>query len=461
MHRCRRVLTRSVSLILLAGLAWGGWAASAATDSLTWRKDKDSVDADISSWTVIRTLESIAAATGWQVFVEPGSQRKVSTKFKDRSRDRALDFLLPGLNRALLPGTNGGPQRLLVFRNTQKDATRLIRAPRSGPKPIPNELIVTMKNGKSVDELAKKLGAKVVGKSPGLNSARLQFADEDVTRDAREALLNNEDVASVDPNFPVLSQPVPETSAAPSLPDLKLAPVNPGEGIVIGLIDTQVQGCGSDDFLLPCIGTGCDGGGGSETSPTPSHGTAMAAALRTGISMFTDCSKGSRVRVLPVNVYGCDPTTTSFEVTEGIYQAMQKGASVINLSLGSEGDTPYLHDIIKQGAATGHMFIGSAGNTPVTSPTFPAAYPEVIAVTAGDGKGQLAPYANRGSFVDVMAPGNAFLNYNGQTWRVSGTSPAAAYISGAIAGQADCGGVSLPQAANGIEKALPPPPPGQ
>jgi hypothetical protein len=63
---------------------------------------------------------------------------------------------------------------------------------------------------------------------------------------------------------------------------------------------------------------------------------------------------------------------------------------------------------------------------------YPAAYPEVLAVTAGN-RGQLAPYANRGQFIDVMAPGSSYVQYGGMNYVVSGTSPAAAYVSG-IAG---------------------------
>jgi len=430
--------------------------AAHAAESLDWRKDKDSVDADISSWSLLKTLEIISEATGWQVYVEPGTQKKVSTKFKDRPRDRALDLLLGNLGRALLPGTNGGPPRFLVFRNAQRDATRLIRA-RGKAKPIPNELIVRMKKGKSVDDLAKTFGAKVLGKSKGMNSGRLQFKDEDAAEKARESLLDNEDVSSVDPNFPVAAQPVPEGSAASGGPNLKLAPLKDGEAVVVALIDTAVQrqGAGLDDFLLPGVSVARDAA--DATSEQPTHGTGMVDALADGASAVTECVGGTRVRILPVDVYGSEATTSTYEVAEGIYQAMQKGASVINMSLGSEGDTPYLHDVIRQGSQAGRIFVGSAGNTPVTTPTFPAAYPEVIAVTAGEAPGRVASYANRGAFVDMMAPGNATLNFNGQTWRISGTSPAAAFISGAIAGAADCGGRPLSQAVSSIRAAFPPP----
>ena len=63
---------------------------------------------------------------------------------------------------------------------------------------IPDELIVTMKNGKSIDDLAKKLGAKVIGKSDGLHSGRPKFENEDAANAARDALRTNEDVSSTE-----------------------------------------------------------------------------------------------------------------------------------------------------------------------------------------------------------------------------------------------------------------------
>jgi hypothetical protein len=107
------------------------------------------------------------------------------------------------------------------------------------------------------------------------------------------------------------------------------------------------------------------------------------------------------------------------------------------------------------------VFVASAGNEPVSTPTFPAAYPEVIAVTAGDGKGGIAYYANRGDFVDVIAPGTSLVTFNGQVWRVAGTSPATAFISGVIAGTADTTGKTPLEAAVSVLKTQVPvkPPP--
>ena len=59
-------------------------------------------------------------------------------------------------------------------------------------------------------------------------------------------------------------------------------------------------------------------------------------------------------------------------------------------------------------------------------------------MTAG-GQGQVADYANRGSFVDLMLPGTSVVPYDGQSWAVTGTSTATAFASGIAAGLADSG----------------------
>ena len=83
------------------------------------------------------------------------------------------------------------------------------------------------------------------------------------------------------------------------------------------------------------------------------------------------------------------------------------------------------------------LFVAAAGNQPVTTPEYPAAYPEVEAVTAASAPGVLADYANRGDFVRFMLPGTSLVPWGGQSWAVTGTSTSTAYFSGILAGLAD------------------------
>src|SRR5687768_16150967 len=114
-----------VALLLL------GWSATAATNLLDWRiaKGREQVSADVATWDLQTVLENIAASSGWDIYVEPNTKEKISTKFKDRPPGEALKLLLGNLSYVLVPQTNG-PNKLYVFRNTRGDATQQVRAPK-------------------------------------------------------------------------------------------------------------------------------------------------------------------------------------------------------------------------------------------------------------------------------------------------------------------------------------------
>ena len=165
-----------------------------AADSLVWRAEKNQVDAEIESWPLSEVLESISSATGWQIYLEPDTEYTVTTRFHNLKPADALRRLLGELNFALLPQTNA-PARLFIYRNSVHEATQLIRVakksrPETAGKAIPNELIVRLKPGakESIDALAKRLGAKVVGRLDGLNAYRLQFDNAASAQNARAEL---------------------------------------------------------------------------------------------------------------------------------------------------------------------------------------------------------------------------------------------------------------------------------
>lgn len=406
-------------------------------DTLNWQTNQNRVTADIKNSKLFPLLEQIAVATGWHVYVEPDTARNVSAKFKDLPPGDALHLLLGDLNFALVPGTNSSA-KLYVFRTKMQNATQLIQPPKlteanGKAKLIPNELIVRLKPGAKIDELAKSLGAKVTGRIDSLNAYRLQFDNQEAADAARAQLAANPEVTSVDSNYSidrpptagsVLSTPVPP-------PQLQLKPPPSDGRIIVGLVDTAVQplGNGLDSFLLKQQEVAGDP---SLDPNAPAHGTSMAETI---LRSLANISKGSSsVQILPVDVYGPNASTSTFDVANGIATAVNGGANPINLSLGSDGDSSFLHSVIQDASVKHIIFIAAAGNTPVTTPFYPAAYPEVMAVTAID-QGQLAPYANRGSFVSLGAPGTSVVYYNDEPWYVTGTSTSAAITSGITAYQ--------------------------
>jgi hypothetical protein len=417
-------------------------AAQPVTNTLVWRAAENRVDADIHDWTLDVLLRQIAAETGWQIFVEPNIRQGVSVKFKDLTPGEALRRLLDRLNFTLLPQTNT-PAHLYVFRTSMQDATQTVRAAEDAAKAahakaIPNELIVRVKPGTDIEALARALGAKVVGKIDGLNAYRLQFKDAAATDLARRTLGVNSDVTGVDNNYaydlPTNLRDVLSTSVAPL--QIKARAGSGSGGAVIGLIDTAVQKLDGplNDFLLPAVSVA---GESQASTDTPLHGTAMAETLLRGLQAAST-GGSSTAKILPVDIYGASGSTTTFDVAAGVYRAVNDGgATILNLSLGSDGDSPFLHDLLQQASKQGVMIFAAAGNMPSTVPTYPAAYPEVIAVTAGDRSGQISSYANRGDFVDLIAPGASIVYFNGQPYYVSGTSAATAFASGLAAGLSD------------------------
>ena len=408
-----------------------------AADSLLWRTNLNRVSADIKSAGLMSVLARIATATRWQVYVEPDSTRTVSAKFNDLPPGEALRLLLGDLNFALVPSTNSTP-KLFVFRTSMQRATHFVRPMPAGPsatsgKRIPNELIVRLKPGAKIDELARLLGAKVIGRIDGLNAYRLQFDNESAAETGRQQLVSNSDVLSVDNNYSIDRPPIPgdmNSSSLPPPPQLQLKPPPDSGRVIVGLVDTAVQPLGNnlDQFLLKQISVAGD----AQLDPSlPAHGTSMAETILRSVAAITKGS--SSFEILPVDIYGSNPSTSTFDVANGITQAVNGGAKIVNLSLGSEGDSPFLHDVIQRASGLGILFVGAAGNSPVTTPFYPAAYPEVTAVTALDA-GQLAPYANRGSFVALGAPGTSVVYYDNRPYYVVGTSASAAFISGIIAG---------------------------
>ena len=420
-------------------------------DTFTWRTKENQVDVDIRDWKLAKLLTTVAVATGWRIYIEPGTDPFISVKFKGIQPSEALPKLLGDLNYALQK-QSGSPARLFVYRTSISSATELIETPAES-KPVDEqgrltrELIVTLKPGhaKSIDEIAKQLHAKVVGRLDGQGAYRLEFETAADADNARASLQNESEVSDVDSNYQIQRPLNPEALALASPLPLKLTPKALGAGnqVVVGLIDSAVQrvGSGLKEFLLPQLNMA---GEPPVDDSNLNHGTAMASTILRGISITTETGS-TAAKILPVDVYGTRESTSTYDVARGISRAVQDGANIINLSLGSSAGSPFLQNMISDLHAKGVLFVGAAGNEPTTSPSYPAAYPEVIAVTAGDRYGKLADYANRGDFVDIVAPGSSIIQFGDKSFMGTGTSFATAYITGVAAAMANDSKIPLTQ----------------
>lgn len=444
----RRTVLSIVTFLLLALTAVAG--------SLHWDSEKEVLDADLKDAPLISTLEDLAIQTGWHIFLEPTAGKTFSTTFTGLPKGQAMRILLGDLNYSFVPQADG-PTKLFIFRTTLDAATLEIQPKASSVAPatkrVPNQLIVKLKPGMKIEELARQLGAHVKGRIGSLNAYLLEFDNNDALEAARTALATDESVESTDYNYYIDAPPAPRPLDSTSVAPVQLA-LNPppADGrVIVGLIDTSLQSLSPDlqKFVLEQISVAGDAG----TSSGPTHGTSMAETILRAIQTAT--AGQTSVQILPVDVYGPNANANTFDVANGIVRAVNGGATIINLSLGSTSDSTFLHSVITDVTGQQIPVFGAAGNQPVTTPFYPAAYPEVIAVTASSGQGRLANYANYGSFVDMMAPGNSVVYLNGQAWLVTGTSAASAYAAGLTAGFADSRSTSPLNASHTVVGILP------
>lgn len=122
-------------------------------------------------------------------------------------------------------------------------------------------------------------------------------------------------------------------------------------------------------------------------------------------------------------------------IIKGIQWAMSQNVDVISMSLGSSVRPPeVLHDTIKQAVAQGIILVAATGNEN-SAVCYPAAYDEVIAVSAVDQAKHRANFSNYGIQNEISAPGVDIVSTykDGSYARLSGTSMATPLIAGACA----------------------------
>jgi len=127
--------------------------------------------------------------------------------------------------------------------------------------------------------------------------------------------------------------------------------------------------------------------------------------------------------------------STTLTIVRSIDWAVAHEARIINMSFAGPQD-PEIARSLAAASRKGVVLVAAAGNAgPKSGPLYPAADPNVIAVTAIDSDDQLFALSNRGRHIALSAPGVDILGpAPGNTYQVStGTSVAAAHVSGVVA----------------------------
>jgi len=173
------------------------------------------------------------------------------------------------------------------------------------------------------------------------------------------------------------------------------------------------------------------------------HGTHVAgiigsAGVNMAIGVAPNCT------IIPIKVLGALKTHGKVvgaglidDIDAGIKYAVDKGADVINMSLGIKhtgGGLPH-KEVIKYALDNHVAVIAASGNDGKKDKYYPGALEHVIAVGAADNIGQVTPFSTFGGHVSITAPGvNVYSTFLNNSYAMSsGTSQASPFVSGAVA----------------------------
>ena len=202
-----------------------------------------------------------------------------------------------------------------------------------------------------------------------------------------------------------------------------------GESVRVAVVDTTIDAKHPD--LAGAVAASFDATGAPDKPHH--HGTGIAGVIAahgklTGVA--------PAVSILAVHAFASQSSKgSSMNVLKGLDWAGTSKADIVNMSFAGRGGRE-LQRMLAALRRNGIALIAAAGNAgPNARPLYPAAYPEVIAVTATDADDKVFDQANRGTHIAVAAPGVAILApAPDESYRMqSGTSFAAAQVSGVAA----------------------------
>ena len=218
--------------------------------------------------------------------------------------------------------------------------------------------------------------------------------------------------------------------------------------VFVAVVDTGVWWTHND--ILANMWSNTDGTHGydfidSDTNPMDEdtaggtfHGTGVAGVVAALLDNGYQIAGAAQVGVMALRALGPNGEGSSYNTSRAIRWAADRGAKIINLSLGTNDTFSGPTDMqlaIDYAWGRGALVVAAAGNAGVNRLDYPARLPNVVSVAALEEGGSRAGYSNYGAGLDISAPGSRILTLtaNHQIHYLYGTSLAAPYVSAAAA----------------------------
>lgn len=308
------------------------------------------------------------------------------------------------------------------------------------PDQPPRKIVVfdrTIVNEPEQIALVRKFGGTVIKPLRVINGMAVYLPPQ-----AAEAVLKERGVLRIDDDVIVNAvgkpQPPPPAQVLPWGVDRINADlvwtITKGVSIKVGVVDTGID-LGHPDLQANIKGNVNTINPLKSGNDDNGHGTHVAGIIAAVDNTVGVIGVGPEIYLYAVKVLNKNGSGWLSDVIEGIQWCMNNGIQVVNMSLGTYSQVQSFHDAVTVAYNKGLIMVAAAGNDGVSTPLYPAAYDEVIAVAASDINNRIPLWSNWGLHIDLTAPGvDIYSTYKGSAYKtLSGTSMATPHVAGTAA----------------------------
>ena len=353
--------------------------------------------------------------------------------------------------------------------STRRDALKLVGTA-AGASSLSGVAAAAPGEGDGVEKVVVNIGwANERGRSKAKDASgeevrEFQFdaMTKRMPKPAIEGLQNNPNIRYVEENgtMEALAQSTPWGI---DRTDSEVAHANgdTGSGADIAIIDTGIDGdhpdleanvgagkafavCGSGGTFGGCYFSGNSNSCNQDWSDDNDHGTHCAGTANAVNNGQGVVGVSTEATLHGVKVLDCAGSGSFSDIAAGVEYVADQGWDVASMSLGGSSSSQALKDAVSYAAGKGVFLVAAAGNSGSCTDCvgYPAAYGEVMAVSATSSDDSLASFSSTGPEVEIAAPGeNVNSTVAGGYGQKSGTSMACPHVAGA-AGQLAAQGLS-------------------
>jgi serine protease len=274
----------------------------------------------------------------------------------------------------------------------------------------PGTLVVDLVDGTSLDDARHATGLDLRWVAPQTEDEALAEVEVADLLDAQAAIESLPLVEVAEPSMEVEAYGFPNDPMFDAQWNFRIvgAPrgwrMGGGRGVTVAVVDTGVTRVADLEGTTVLPGVSFTGGS-PDGADGNGHGTHVAGTIaQTTNNALGVAGLAPNAKILPVKVLTDFGIGRSEWIAAGIDEAVDRGADVINLSLGGP-TSAVMQNAVKKAIEAGVIVVAAAGNSSREGVGCPANTPGVIAVSATGPDDVLAFYSSYGKEVAISAPG--------------------------------------------------------